>query len=95
MILNNHQKNNLEEKSSFKMLHNKEVAKSGQAWAIKINIASGKLERELLVQTKEKLRLLTAYGQILNNVFSIHAVEKSSTNDTQKNILKTAKILFH
>jgi hypothetical protein len=95
MILNNHQKNNPAEKSSFKMLNNKEVAKSGQAWAIKINIASGKLERELLVQTKEKLRLLTAYGQILNNVFSIHAVEKSSTNDTQKNILKTAKILFH
>ena len=95
MILNNHIKNNPMDKSSFTMLENKDVAKKGQAWAININIASGKLERELLVQTKEKIRLLTATGQIFNNEFAIHAAEKGSSNDMQKNILKTAKILFH
>jgi len=95
MILNQHQKNNPLEKSSFSMLLNKDVASKGQVWAIKINLVSGKIEGELLVQTKEKIRLLTGSGQSLSNVFAIHAVEKGNANDSQKTILKTAKIIFH
>lgn len=95
MVMNNHQSNIVAENAKYSFLRTKDIGKKAQLVCLQIMLNSGKTERQVLVQTKEKYRLLTATAHFYKGVFTIEAIEKGNSSYTEKNIIKTAIINFN
>jgi hypothetical protein len=95
MIFNQHQKTVIGQENSHQMLLQKDVAKKAKFTALTIQFSNAKMEHQVLVQSTEKLRLLSASAKQEKGGFLIEAIDKSTANTFKKNILKLAQINFN